>query len=164
MILLFVVVISCSKEDSVDKQDIKSDDPKYEIDLSLANKNDTVMSNRILELENIHRASLGLGHLQKDSLYASAFAVQHTEYMIEKGEIGHDNSYYRFEAIRYHCGAQGVGENVAAGYGTAETALEGWMNSPGHRAIIEGNYSHTGFGIMKNSEGRIYFTQIFYRK
>ncbi|MBK5213193.1 MAG: CAP domain-containing protein [Flavobacteriaceae bacterium] len=157
--LLCLVITSCSKEDSVE-----AEAAKYNIDLALAQKNDSQMSAQILVLINDYRASLGLSTLQIDNQYASAFAVDHTQYMIEKEQINHDNFGYRSEGIKYHDGAQVVGENVAYGYDTAEKVVEAWLNSPGHRAIIEGNYTHTGFGVMKCPKGRSYYTQLFYRK
>ena len=84
--------------------------------------------------------------------------------MIDKEQINHDNFGYRSEGIKYHDNAEVVGENVAYGYDTAEAVVNAWLNSPGHKAIIEGNYTHTGFGVMKCTKGRSYFTQLFYRK
>lgn len=161
MALLCLVITSCSKEDSVE---VEVETNKYDIDLALAQKNDSQMSSEILSLVNLHRTSLGLSTLSIDDQYASAFAVDHTEYMIEKEQINHDNFGYRSEGIKYHDNAQVVGENVAYGYDTAEAVVNAWLNSPGHKTIIEGNYTHTGFGVMKSAEGRSYFTQLFYRK
>jgi len=157
--LLCLVITSCSKEDSTEVEAAK-----YDIDLALAQKNDSQISSEILSLVNDHRASLGLSELITDNQYASAFAVDHTEYMINKEQINHDNFGYRSEGIKYHDNAQVVGENVAYGYDTAEAVVNAWLNSPGHRAIIEGNYTHTGFGVMKCPKGRSYFTELFYRK
>ncbi|MCZ4318306.1 CAP domain-containing protein [Aequorivita viscosa] len=157
--LICLVLTSCSKEDSVEVETAK-----YDIDLALAQKNDTFMSNEILRLVNDHRTSIGLSTLKIDSQYASAFAVDHTDYMIEKEKINHDNFGYRSEGIKFHDNAKVVGENVAYGYDTAEDVVNAWLKSPGHKAIIEGNYTHTGFGVMKCPKGRTYFTQLFYRK
>ncbi len=159
MALVCLLISSCSKEDSVEVEAAN-----YDIDLALAQKNDTDMSVQILELVNIHRKSLGLSTLKMDTQYSSAFAVNHTQYMIEKEQISHDNFGYRSEGIKYYVGAQVVGENVAYGYDTAEKVMNAWLKSPGHRAIIEGNYTHTGFGVMKCDEGRSYYTELFYRK
>ena len=159
MALLCLVITSCSKEDSVEVEAAK-----YDIDLALAQRNDSQMSSEILSLVNDHRASIGLPALKIDTQYASAFAVDHTEYMIDKEQINHDNFGYRSEGIKYHDNAEVVGENVAYGYDTAEAVVNAWLNSPGHKAIIEGNYTHTGFGVMKCVKGRSYFTQLFYRK
>lgn len=58
-----------------------------------------------------------------------------------------------------------AGENVAynCGYGDpAQKAVQGWLNSPGHRANIEGDYNLTGIGVAATSNGRcFYFTQLF---
>jgi uncharacterized protein YkwD len=159
MALLCIVITSCSKEDSAEVEAAK-----YDIDLALVQKNDSDMSARILELVNIHRDSLGLSTLKLDTQYASAFAVDHTQYMIDKEQINHDNFGYRSEGIKFHDGAEVVGENVAYGYDTAEKVMNAWLKSPGHRAIIEGNFTHTGFGVMKCSKGRSYYTELFYRK
>ncbi|MCX7702598.1 MAG: CAP domain-containing protein [Planctomycetota bacterium] len=41
----------------------------------------------------------------------------------------------------------GVGENIAHGYRDAASVMNGWMNSPGHRAnILNRNYTHIGVG------------------
>jgi uncharacterized protein YkwD len=159
MALLCLVITSCSKEDATENEAVK-----YEIDLSIVHQNDSETSNRILELVNSYRDSLGLSQLQLDNAYASAFAVDHTQYMIDMGKINHDNFGYRSEAIKYHDDAETVGENVAFGYDTPEKAVAAWLKSPGHKEIIEGNYTHTGFGIMTDSKGRRYYTELFYRK
>ncbi|MGD1913466.1 MAG: CAP domain-containing protein [Rivularia sp. (in: cyanobacteria)] len=61
-----------------------------------------------------------------------------------------------------------VGENIAAGYITAEEVVRGWMNSPGHREnILNPNYLEIGVGYhyLANDTGEInyntYWTQNF---
>ncbi len=158
MAVLCLVMTSCSKEDSPETEELD-----YTIDLSLVNETDWEMANEILSLVNDHRVSIGLNSIQADDSYASAYAVEHTKYMISVEQINHDNFPYRTEALKHH-GAENVGENVAYGYETAEAAVSAWLLSPGHKSVIEGNYTHSGFGIVQSSEGRNYFTQLFYRK
>jgi uncharacterized protein YkwD len=44
----------------------------------------------------------------------------------------------------------------------AEEAVEGWMDSAGHRRnILEKGYERTGIGIAIDREDRVFFTQIF---
>ncbi len=44
---------------------------------------------------------------------------------------------------------QAAGENLAYGFNTSASALNGWMNSPEHRAnILNRDYSQVGFGIV----------------
>ena len=50
-----------------------------------------------------------------------------------------------------------VGENIAYGYPTPEAVVEGWMNSPGHRAnILTEHYRHLGVGYISGA-----WTQLF---
>jgi uncharacterized protein YkwD len=73
-----------------------------------------------------------------------------------------------------------IGENIAAGYDTAEEVVAAWMASPGHRAnILDCSYTETGIGFVfqeddennvERSNGQIsgpyysYWTQVFGRR
>lgn len=158
VLTMLVVFASCSK-DELDQNDAVN----QEIDLSIVIKNDVQMSQDILDLVNDHRQSLNLNPLIMDQAYASAYAVDHTDYMIELSQINHDNFHVRSKALKDR-GAIRVGENVAFGYDTAEGVVNAWLNSPSHKDIIEGNYTHSGFGVFKNEKDRYFFTQLFYLK
>ncbi|WP_024860999.1 CAP domain-containing protein [Ruminococcus flavefaciens] len=57
-----------------------------------------------------------------------------------------------------------AGENLAAGFGTAEQTFEQWKNSPNHwRAILSPEYTHIGVGCAyeQNSTYGYYWTQLF---
>lgn len=41
-----------------------------------------------------------------------------------------------------------AGENLAYGFSTSQGAVDGWMNSPSHRANLLGDYYDVGFGIV----------------
>ena len=56
-----------------------------------------------------------------------------------------------------------VAENVAKGYTTAKDVVEGWVLSEGHYINLVGSYSHTAVSVAQNSEGVLYYTQIFYQ-
>jgi len=156
---LICLSTSCSK-DAIEEI---SQESNYVIDLNLAMETDWVMADEILLLINDHRISQGLTELKRDQQHASAYAVEHTHYMIELNSINHDNFNIRSNALKER-GAKMVGENVAYGYSSAENVVRAWLNSPSHRNIIEGPYTHSGFGVLKNNEGRYYYTQLFYRK
>ena len=156
-LILLLLVTSCEKDEGFIEEEAN-----YSIDLSLANETDWQMADEILVLINAHRATINLPAIQKDQQYASAYAVEHTLYMIAKAQINHDNFNIRTEALKNQ-GAIKVGENVAFGYSTAESVVNAWLNSPAHKRAIEGNYTHSGFGVMKGSNGGYYFTQLFYR-
>lgn len=52
-----------------------------------------------------------------------------------------------------------AGENIAAGYDTPESVVEGWMNSAGHRkTILNENYNYFAIGIRyKENDPDYYF-------
>lgn len=63
--------------------------------------------------------------------------------------------------------ASSWGENIAAGYETPQAVVEGWMNSPGHRAnILSDNYCDIGVGYAdgEGSSYPSYWTQNFGRQ
>lgn len=53
-----------------------------------------------------------------------------------------------------------LGENVASGQLTVDQVMQDWMNSPGHRANILGDYKFFGGGLAYNN-GKTYWTQDF---
>jgi uncharacterized protein YkwD len=58
-----------------------------------------------------------------------------------------------------------IAENVALGYPNAETVVEGWMASKGHRAnILDREVVETGIGIARSSAGGLYYCQVFGRR
>lgn len=156
-LLLLLTITSCQKDES-----FTENEANYSIDLNLAYETDWEMADEILFLVNEYRASINLPAIQKDQQYASAYAVEHTLYMIENSQINHDNFNIRTEALKQK-GAVKVGENVAFGYSSAEAVVTAWLRSPSHKRTIEGNYSHSGFGVIKGSNGGYYFTHLFYR-
>ena len=37
-------------------------------------------------------------------------------------------------------------------------------NSTSHKNTIEGDFTHTGVGVITDEEGKLYFTQLFFKK
>jgi len=55
-----------------------------------------------------------------------------------------------------------AGENIAKGYKTPQAVVDGWMNSPGHRAnILNSSFTHIGVGYVESGS---YWTQMFIGK
>ena len=68
----------------------------------------------------------------------------------------------RLEACGYPVTAAGWGENIAYGYSDAASVMNGWLNSPGHRANIEtAGYTTIGIGVARSSSGQLFWTQDF---
>lgn len=122
------------------------------------------MSAQILRYVNEHRRQLHLAPLQANS-FISSVALDHSRNMLSgKTKFGHDGFKDRIERIRKRQGTlHVVAENVASGPMGAREVVDGWLNSPGHRRNIEGDFTITGIGLAYGARGMIYFTQIFAR-
>ena len=150
--------VSCSDESPfIDETSVDY----YQIDLTLSQLTDWEMAEEMLTLVNQYRASKNLSELVIDYQHASAYAVEHTKYMIAENAISHDHLSDRTAGL-INIGASFVGENVAQGYSTADDVVAGWIGSSLHREILEGNYTHAGFGVLQNSSGTYFFTMILY--
>lgn len=125
----------------------------------------TNMDGAILRYVNEHRHSLGLASLQLLA-EASKQAYTHSRNMAgRKTGFGHDGFNQRIQAIKQHNGwITASAENVAYGRLSAKEVVKGWLNSPGHKKNIEGNYTLTGIGVYTDRKGIIFFTQIFVRQ
>ena len=116
---------------------------------------------KILALINQHRTSNALPPLTGLS-QINEIAMAHSKAMASgKVGIGHDGFQQRAAQVMTLLDAITVAENVAYGQETAELLVQSWLDSTGHRQNIEGAYTHTGIGIVQDSEGRNVFTQIF---
>lgn len=77
-------------------------------------------------------------------------------HMARTGEFRHNPS----STSTYPSGWRRAGENIAYGY-DAESVVDAWMNSTGHRANILGDYTHLGIGVAWNAQGTPYYVQNF---
>ncbi len=120
------------------------------------------MSEEILRYVNQHRHSIGLRALQPNS-FISSVALGHSRDMLaHRTPFGHEGFSSRIDLIRKQLGPVRVAaENVASGPMSAREVVDGWLNSPGHRRNIEGDFRFTGIGLAEGPGGMIYFTQIF---
>jgi uncharacterized protein YkwD len=123
---------------------------------------ETVIFDRI----NQYRQSKNLPMLAYDPIVAEQ-ARAHSEDMARKSVLSHDGFHERFESMSEALTVQSAAENVATnrGYSQPElVAIQSWLDSPGHHHNIVGRYNTTGIGIVRNSRGDYYFTQLFVRK
>lgn len=132
---------------------------------SLPEVPESAFEQEIFEQINAHRQSQGLPALA----YSAAIAEpcrQHSLEMSQQGQISHDGFEQRVEAIAQFIRYRSAGENVASNRGYADPpsqAVTGWLNSPGHRRNIEGDFNLTGIGVVQAADGTYYYTQIFIR-
>ncbi len=126
--------------------------------------------NQVLELTNAERAKAGLNPLTLNTQLSQA-AEDHSDSMANDDFFSHtgaDGSSVgdRVQDADYQYSR--VGENIAAGQSTAEEVVQGWMDSPGHRAnILNADYTEIGLGYeyLANDTGSVnynhYWTQVF---
>jgi uncharacterized protein YkwD len=126
--------------------------------------------NRVLELTNAQRLQAGLQPLTLNSKLNNS-AQAHSEDMALHDFFDHKGSNGssmgdRAKASGYNFSR--LGENIAAGYATPEDVVQGWLNSPGHRAnIFNPSYREVGIGYyyLANDTGNVnehfYWTQDF---
>jgi uncharacterized protein YkwD len=119
---------------------------------------------RVLELTNQERARNGVPALTAQAALAAA-AQGHAVWMASTGNFSHTGeggSSVAQRAQRAGYSSTYVGENIAMGYPTPEAVVQGWMDSPGHRAnMLNRNYRHLGIGIKRDGGGRPYWVQNF---
>ncbi len=119
---------------------------------------------QLADLINEHRVSLGLNPLQLIN-HVSYKSEEHNAYMIARKVVNHDLFPQRSENIIEVLGAVKVNENVAYNFVSPSSALNAWLNSPGHKENIEGSFTHFGISIRVDAEtGKKYYTNIFIKK
>ncbi|MFK8906680.1 CAP domain-containing protein [Streptomyces sp. YS-3] len=118
----------------------------------------------VVALTNGRRATAGLRPLADDTRLASA-AQAYSADMAARGFYSHTSPeglepWDRARAAG--AGHRGIGENIACGQRTAAEVVEGWMNSPGHRAnILKPDFTHIGVGFAGGGRAGTYWTQLF---
>jgi uncharacterized protein YkwD len=114
---------------------------------------------------NRYRQSQNLPPLVFDETIAEQ-ARAHSINMANINNLSHDGFDNRLQIIKQVIPYGGGAENVAFNMGHArpdDTAIRGWIKSPGHNRNMLGNYDLTGIGVAKRG-GNYYFTQIFIQK
>lgn len=98
----------------------------------------------------------------------SNIARRHSVNMAEnKVEFGHDGFDERAKDLKAYGKYVAFGENVAYSFNYPDPlsiAVEGWMDSKGHRDNILGDFNYTGIGIAYSSDGKCYLTQLFAKR
>lgn len=121
------------------------------------------LENSVFQKINQYRQQKGLSVLKKTSVITQQ-ARQHSLNMANSRTLSHDGFDKRVQTIgktiRYRAAAENVAYNAGFSDPVAQ-AVNGWLKSPGHLQNIMGNYNLTGVGVAKNSQGQVYFTQIF---
>lgn len=158
MLMPIVLVFSMTSCSSDSSEDLASDN---QLITTYDSSSDEL---QLAQLINEYRVSIGKNALQTVN-HISYKSQEHNFYMIDKKVVNHDYFTDRSNNIINVLGAVKVGENIAYNFSTPNSALNAWKNSPGHKANLEGDYTHFGISISIDSEtGKKYFTNIFMKK
>ncbi len=124
-----------------------------------------------LQLINQYRQSNGLGTLLLSDTISDA-STKHSSDMAKYNFFGHDtvqSDYFPAGSTPWDrmriCGYSyntAMGENIAAGYATAQAVFTGWKNSPGHNAnMLNASYRVIGIGLVTGGSYGEYWTTDF---
>lgn len=117
---------------------------------------------RVVELVNAERAKAGLKALTLKKNITAAAQVRAVETETRFSHTRPNGSNFSTALTEAGVNYRGSGENIAWGQKTPEQVMEGWMNSPGHRAnILNEKYTSIGVGYHQNASGVNYWTQLF---
>jgi hypothetical protein len=103
---------------------------------------------------NSSRASAGLGPLES-YWDLTDDARSHSNLMAERGEIFHSSTLSSVTSVW-----ESLGENVGVGL-DVDSLHTAFMNSPGHRGNILGDYNYVGVGVTESADGFLWVTVIF---
>lgn len=116
---------------------------------------------RVAELVNEIRRQNGLGELTLNEALCDV-AREKSRDMRSLGYFDHTSPTYGspFDMMKaFGIPYRAAGENIAMGYPTPESVVEGWMHSDGHRAnILNPSFSEIGMGYVADGH---YWTQMF---
>ncbi|MEO9872484.1 CAP domain-containing protein [Ekhidna sp.] len=149
IVLMGLSIFSCGDDDGINSS--------VEINLD---------PNSILNIVNNHRRSgancggdnlPNTGGLQWSDELAKA-ALDHSNDMQQNGYFDHTSQDGRkFSERAKSAGFEGspVGENIASGYQSEESVMQGWMESSGHcKNIMNSNATHVG--VARSNEGALW--------
>ncbi|WP_231734735.1 CAP domain-containing protein [Bacillus sp. FJAT-29937] len=117
---------------------------------------------QIFDITNVFRVRNELEPLEWDEETAKV-ALAHSKDMYESQQFSHISDEFGDLTDRLEAGNvfyQIAGENIAANYLDGPAAVEGWLNSKGHReSLLNAQFTHLGVGVYKK-----HYTQNFIEK
>lgn len=124
------------------------------------NTPETLTSGQKLAAINAVRAANGAPAWSYSQLLENA-ALSQARLMASRNKLSHDLGVTLRQRVT-EAGYNGaVGENLAGGHSTLESAIEGWMNSSGHRStLLSHKFVEFGLASARASTGKLYWAMI----
>jgi len=105
---------------------------------------------QILDLVNAERAKAGVAPLKLNTKL-NQVAQEKARDMYENNYFSHNSPTYGspFDMMKqFGVNYTYAGENIAKGFTSSDRVMQGWMNSPGHKAnILNPNFTELGVGL-----------------
>ena len=122
---------------------------------------DASQESAVVRLVNEARAQNGLSALTVDAKLSAAARVRAGEIRQSFAHTRPDGTSFSTAMTQAGASFRAAGENIAYGQKDADTVMNSWMNSSGHRANILGSqYGRIGVAAVNNG-GTIYWVQLF---
>lgn len=135
--------------------------PGDKVDVPLTESQTVSYEQQVIRIVNQIRTKNGLSPL-KSNWELCRVARYKSQDMRNKNYFSHTSPTYGspFEMMKnFGISYRTAGENIAKGYRTPQAVVDGWMNSPGHRAnILNKGYTEIGVGYVADGH---YWTQMF---
>ena len=108
------------------------------------------------DVVNQYRSSIGLPKLSTRADLCNLSKDRLNEVIVD---FNHDGFRRRIDAGVFSAlGFTAFAENIWQGNGYPKSALESWVNSPGHKANLEGDYQY-GCGVVANDRAVFLFAR-----
>lgn len=115
---------------------------------------------QIVATVNAVRRANGAGSWRYNPQLEAAARSQ-ARLMASKDTLSHDLGVTLRQRVSEAGYLLAVGENVAKGYKTLPTAIEGWLASQGHRnTLLSNRFTEFGLAFARTNSGKLYWALI----
>jgi len=114
------------------------------------------VATEVAEYVNFERDKAGLERLVDDPRLDASAAAKCNDMVVKNywGHVEPDTGLHAWHFMT-ESGIPGnttTGENLAHGFRSSQDTVQGWMNSPGHKANIErADYDHVGYAVCNST-------------
>lgn len=124
------------------------------------------LETEVIRLVNVERAKAGRSALAQNKEISNVARIK-AEDFVNNNYFSHNSPIYGtpFDMLKsFGITFTAAAENIASGQKTAAEVMKTWMNSSGHRTnILNSTYNQIGVGVARDSNGNLFWTQMFIR-
>jgi uncharacterized protein YkwD len=124
------------------------------------------LEQEVHQLINRYRISKNLSPLIAHEIITRQARMHSRDMATKRIPVSHSGFNQRVDIISRSLPFREAAENVGYNRGYAhcgQRVIQDWLTSTMHRKNIEGDYHLTGIGVVMDSEGTCYITQIFWQ-